>query len=116
MISKLSHVMLWARNLDGTVRWYCDKLGFAVDYHAPGEFASLSHPTIGRLDFHGAGKDSKDVGHGPLPYYMVDDIDATIAWLKARDVKVEAPQQVGDSPRHTWFWDCEGNQLGLEEV
>ena len=31
------------------------------------------------------------------------------------DVKVSDIQQANDSPRHAWFWDLEGNVLGLEE-
>ena len=115
MISQLTHVMIWAKHHDQTVQWYCDKLEFTVTYHAPGEYASLHHKTMGRLAIHAAEKTSLNVGHGPLPYYAVKDLDATLAWLKARGVKCDPPQQVAESPRHTWFWDAEGNCLGLEE-
>lgn len=115
MISKLSHVMLFAKNHDATVQWYCDKLEFTVDYHAPGEYASMHHKTMGRLAIHAAEKKLEKSGNAPLPYYSVKDLDAALAWLTARGVECEKPQQVADSPRHTWFWDPEGNCLGLEE-
>lgn len=114
MIEKFSHVMMWAKSLDTTVQWYCDKLEYQVSYHAPDEFASLFHAKLGRLDLHGKAKD-EDIGRGPMPYYRVKDMDEAMGWLKARGIKVENPQQVGESPRHTWFWDCEGNPLGIAE-
>jgi hypothetical protein len=107
--------MFWAKKIDTTVKWYCDSLGYTVDYHASGEFAMLSHPGMGRLALHAAAADSKDVGHGPLPYWLVPRIDEAMTWLRARGVKVEDPQVVAESPKHTWFYDCEGNQLGIAE-
>lgn len=115
MIKKISHVMLWSGDLDNTIKWYMEKLDFHVNYHAKGEFASLSHDEMGRLDFHAAGEDRTQIGKGPLPYYIVKDIEAVKIWLENKSIKVNDIQQVGDSPKHTWFWDCEGNVLGLEE-
>lgn len=116
-IGPLHHVMLWARDLDTAVRWYHDTLQFEVVYHAPCEYASLYHPTMGALALHGAGEgDTGHIGHGPMPYYGADDLDRAVAWLTARGVSVDPIQQVSESPRHTWFRDCEGNTLGLEEL
>lgn len=115
MIKKIDHVMMWAQDLEKVSQWYKDKLGFKISYHAPGEFLSMNHPEMGRLDFHGAGNDKSNIGKGPLPYFIVDDIVAVKTWLESKSIKVNDVQQVGDSPKHTWFWDCEGNVLGLEE-
>lgn len=115
MIKKISHVMLWSQNLDRTIDWYKEKLGFHVNYYAKDEFASLSHKEMGRLDFHACGKDTSNLGKGPLPYYVVENIEQVKSWLEAKGIKVHDIEQVADSPKHTWFTDCEGNALGLEQ-
>jgi catechol 2,3-dioxygenase-like lactoylglutathione lyase family enzyme len=115
MIGKIDHVMMWGQDLAKIAQWYKEKLGFQISYHAPGEFLSMNSEKMGRLDFHASGKDRSSIGKGPLPYYIVEDIEKTKTWLQAKGVKVDEIQQVGDSPKHTWFWDIEGNVIGLEE-
>jgi catechol 2,3-dioxygenase-like lactoylglutathione lyase family enzyme len=115
MIKRIDHVMMWSQDLEKTSTWYKEKLGFKISYLAPGEFLSMSHPEMGRLDFHACGDDKTNIGRGPLPYFIVDDIHLTKSWLEAKEIKVNEIQQVSDSPKHTWFWDCEGNILGLEQ-
>jgi catechol 2,3-dioxygenase-like lactoylglutathione lyase family enzyme len=114
MIKKISHVMMWAQDLEKTSKWYKDKFGFNVVYYAPGEFLSMIHPEMGRLDFHGA-SDRTNIGKGAMPYFIVDDVEAAKIWLESKEIKVGDIQQEGDSPKHLWFWDCEGNEIGLEE-
>jgi len=114
MIKKMSHVMFWAQDLEKVSQWYREKLGFSVAYYAPGEFLSMNHPEMGRMDFH-ATQDRSYIGRGPQPYFIVENIEAVKAWLEQKGIRVHDIQQVGDSPKHTWFWDCEGNVLGLEE-
>ena len=72
-------------------------------------------PLMGRLALHQDDKNGKNTGHGPMPFYLGDDIAKTCAWLKARAIKVNDIQQVADSPKHTWFWDVAGNALGIEQ-
>lgn len=115
MIKKISHVMLWSKNLERTQDWYKSKLGFSVHYLAPGDFLSMRSETMGRLDFHADSESGENVGRGAMPYFMVENLDAVKSWLESRGVRVEAIQQEGDSPKHTWFFDCEGNSIGLEE-
>lgn len=114
MIKKIHHVMLWANDLEATKNWYKSKLGFEINYYAPGEFLSMASEEMGRIDFHGDDS-NENIGKGPMPYFMVDDIEAAKKWLEAKDIKVEDIQQEADSPKHTWFKDCAGNALGLEE-
>lgn len=106
---------MWGQDLDRVRHWYKDKLGFSVSYYAPAEFLSLNHAEMGRLDFHACGEDKSDIGKGPMPYFVVEDIEEVKKWLESKAIKVNDVQQVGDSPKHTWFWDCEGNILGIEE-
>src|SRR5690606_14112537 len=89
VIEKIDHVMMWASDLDAVAAWYRNKLGFSVSYHAPGEFLSLQHPSMGRLDFHAAGADKSNIGHGPMPYYVVRDIHGVKAWLEEKGIKVQ---------------------------
>ena len=114
MLTGFSHCMLFARNLDRAVDWYRDKLEFSVDYHARGEYASLTHERLGRLALHSTKSDAQ-IGKGPMPYFQCADLDATLASFRERGIKVGEPHQEGESPRFTDFWDCEGNLLGIEE-
>ncbi len=112
--------MMWAQDLERVARWYKDKLGFQIVYHAPKEFLSLYHTDMGRIDFHGAASSettslASEIRHGPLPYFSVSDITKTKEWLEGKGIRVNEIQQVSDSPKHTWFWDSEGNVLGLQE-
>lgn len=115
MIKNVNHVMFWAKNLERAKNWYKEKLEFEVSYFAPEEFLSMRHKEMGRMDFHGGGTD-QDIGHGPLPYFLVEDIEKTKSWLESKNIRVNEIQQVGESPKHTWFYDSEGNILGLEEI
>ena len=107
--------MMWAQDLEKTSQWYKDKFGFSIGYYAPGEFLSMNHKDMGRVDFHASGGDKSNIGKGSLPYFIVEDIEKVKSWLESKHIRVNEIQQVSDSPKHTWFWDCEGNILGLEE-
>lgn len=116
MFERFSHVMLFAADLDRAVKWYGEKLGFVPNFVVPHAYASLRHEELGmRLDLHPTEETGADVGHGPMPYFTVKDIAATLALLQARGVKTGSIQQEGSSPRFATFWDSEGNALGLEE-
>ncbi len=115
MLKRFSHVMIFARRHAETVRWYVDALGFEIDYHAPGEYASLHHRELGRLAVHAAADDA-DIGRGPQPYFLCEDLDATLAGLEAAGAKVGEPRREGESPRFSHFADPEGNVWGVEEL
>lgn len=117
MLKAFSHVMMFATDLGRAVDWYCEKLGFDRKFvHLP-HYASLHHPLINtRLDIHPTEAGGKDVGHGPMPYFAVIDLDEFLTQLKAKDVKTGEPKREGDSPRFCTIWDSEGNAVGLEEV
>ena len=114
MIKQLNSVIMYSKDLEAAKNWYRTNLGFETLYHVPNAFLSMQHPEMGRLDFHPTTDDSY-IGCGPLANYAVADITKVKAWLEAKGAKVSEIQQTGDSPRHAWFWDHEGNILGLEE-
>ncbi len=115
-IKCFSHIMLYVADLERAVDWYCKTLGFTPNFVVPNIFASLRHDDWGcRVDLHPSEADGKDVGHGPIPYFLVDDIEATLASLKEAGVKVGPVKQEGDSPLFASIWDSESNALGLEQ-
>lgn len=107
--------MMWAQDLDRVADWYKQKLGFSISYYAPKEFLSMKHEEMGRVDFHADGVERSNIGKGPMPYFIVDNIEEVKVWLEAKGIKVNNIQQIDDSPKHTWFWDSEGNVIGLEQ-
>ncbi len=116
VLEKFSHPMLYVNDLGRAVTWYKDVLGFEARHVAPNAYASLFHPALAmRLDLHPTEAQSKDVGFGAITYFLTKDLDASVAALKERGVKVGTPRTEGGSTRFVSFWDSEGNTLGLEQ-
>lgn len=116
MFKKLSHPMMYVTDLDRAVKFYSEKLNFQVRFHHPDAFASLFHPGMNqRVDLHPTEADSKDVGYGPIVYFLSDNLDRDLALLRSSGVKTGEPKREGNSPRFVTFWDSEGNALGIEE-
>lgn len=113
MLVRFSHMMVYTHRHEETVQWYCEKLGYEVDYNAPGEYTSLHHKLLGRLAIHV----SNDVSDkGSLPYFLCDDIFATIEEFKKKGIKVTEPNREGESPWFADFFDNVGNRWGMEEI
>lgn len=113
MLIRFSHVMIYTHRHEETVQWYCEKLGYEIDYNAPGVYTSLHHNKLGRLAIHLANE-----GNGvtsPLPYLLCDDIHATVAELRAKGIEVTNPEREGESPWFVDFKDNVGNRWGVEE-
>jgi hypothetical protein len=113
MLLRFSHIMIYSHRQDETVQWYCEKLGYEIDYNAPGKYASLHHKNLGRLAVHVVDSPSKVTS--PLPYLLCDDIHATIAELRAKNITVSGPEREGESPWFADFVDLVGNRWGIEE-
>lgn len=114
MLVRFSHVMIYSQKHAEAVKWYCDKLGYEVDYNAPGEYASLHHKLLGRLAVH-ATSSVCSIGQGPMPYLLCDDIHKTIDELRSKGIKVSEPEREGESPWFADFLDLDGNRWGIEE-
>jgi catechol 2,3-dioxygenase-like lactoylglutathione lyase family enzyme len=113
MFARFSHVMMYVSDLKRAIEWYEGILGFQTRFAAVPHYASLYHPGLQfQLDLHPAPAGSPDIGHGPLAYFGAADLDATVAQLRAKGVKVSDPRQEGGA-RFTDFSDSEGNVLGL---
>lgn len=113
MLLRFSHVMIYTNRHEDSVQWYQEKLGYEVDYNAPGEYTSLHHKQLGRLAIHAA---SGTTAKGSLPYFLCDDIQATIAEFRAKGIEVTEPKREGESPWFADFFDNVGNRWGMEEV
>ncbi len=115
MFSGFSHVMMFVTDFDRAVGWYTTKLGCRVNFSHPPHYASLQEPqTNTRIDLHPTESDSRDVGHGPMPYFKVQSVAEALASLAAKGIKVGKVQQEGPTKFAT-FWDSEGNALGVQE-
>jgi len=115
MLVRFSHVMVYSQKHSEAVKWYCEKLGYEIDYNAPNEYASLHHKLLGRLAVH-ATNSNASIGNGPMPYLLCDDIHTTIAELKEKGVRVSTAVREGESPWFADFQDLDGNQWGIEEM
>ncbi len=114
MLIRLSHIMLYSKQHAESLKWYCEKLGYEIDYNAPGEYASLHHKSLGRLAIH-ATSDGSMIGKGPMPYFLCEDIKKTISDLRSKGIKVSEPTREGESPWFCDMHDLDGNCWGIEE-
>lgn len=113
MLSGFSHVMMFVNDFDRALRWYQGKLDCKVMFsHAP-HYAALQQEQAGvRIDLHPSEAGGKDVGVGPMPYFKVENVDASLKALSARGIKIGEARSEGQH-RFATFWDSEGNALGL---
>lgn len=114
MLIRLSHVMIYSKQHAESVKWYCEKLGYEIDYNAPGEYASLHHKNLGRLAIH-ATTETSHFGKGSMPYFLCDDIRETISDLRGKGIKLTDPKREGESPWFCDMYDLDGNRWGIEE-
>ncbi|MEZ4744338.1 MAG: hypothetical protein R3B45_18120 [Bdellovibrionota bacterium] len=115
MLVRFSHIMIYSKRHSDAVKWYCDKLGYEIDYNAPGEYASLHHKLLGRLAIH-ATNNNDAIGKGAMPYLLCDDINETIKEMSSKGIKASEPTREGESPWFADFYDLDGNIWGIEEV
>ena len=116
MFRQFSHVMLYVNDVSRAVAWYCDTLGFAINFNDAPHYASVKHDELKlRLDLHPDRKGT-NVGHGAEIYFLVDQIDAAVAALRAKGLTVPDPRsEGGGAVWFTSFKDSEGNTLGVWE-
>jgi catechol 2,3-dioxygenase-like lactoylglutathione lyase family enzyme len=116
-----------ATDLDRARAFYSDKLGLEPIEERPG---GLLYECGGARFALFASAGSASGGHTQMAW-EVDDIEATVAWLRSRGVvfeEVDVPglrtvdgiadidgnyPSVGVAERGAWFQDSEGNMLGI---
>ncbi len=99
---------------DRSLAWYRDVLGFEVDYElADYGWCELRTPFGFSI---GLGQ-TEDVTPGTVvPTFGVHDIDAAIAHLRDRDVKVEDWHEIPGMVRLSTFWDPDGTSWMLAQT
>ena len=108
------------QDLDRARRWYREKLGLEPFEEREG---GLRYEGASGVFCLYASTGVSDGSFTQVAFY-VDDLDATVAALKARGVVFESDvveirgnyPSKGTGERATWFRDSEGNLIGLGEV
>ena len=116
-----------AQDLDRARAWYSDKLGLEPSDERPGGLLYRMRNGEFAL-FASSGRPS---GEHTQMGFEVDDIEATVAELKARgvvfeeydftdgaiaDIEGNYPSKNARGERGAWFRDSEGNMLGVGEL
>lgn len=117
----MASVRYIASDIDGSVDFYRDRLGFAVAKHNPGKFAEL---TLGDLHLFlnapGAGSAGK-AGGSPQPggwsrfMIMTDDLDGMIGELREAGASFRGDVAEAGAGRQILLQDPSGNVVELFE-
>lgn len=119
MITALAHVCFTVRNLDASIAFYQDKLGFTPAF----DFRNDQGRRTGQY-LHVGGRSFVELFEGevappsPKQSYRhlcleVDDIDKTAADLRASGLEVSDPKLGGDQSWQAWLSDPDGNRIEL---
>ena len=100
-------------DVDRSLAWYRDVLGFELLYELPEYgWCELGTP----FGFHIGLGQSETVAQGNItPTFGVRDIDAAVAHLRERDVKVEDWHEIPGLVRLSTFWDPDGTPWMLAQ-
>lgn len=121
-VRSLEHVAVAYRNTDAAAQWYCDVLGFEIVFKAMNPTHGVHYYFVkdpagtGLIEIIPMPKDDRtDLGQTSTTHihiaFDVDDMDAAIAHLKAKGVKIDGPPaQIGET-RLVFFRDPEGAPL-----
>ena len=118
MIKGLAHVCFRVRNLESSIAFYRDKLGFtpAFDFtndkgEKTGAYLRIGDRSFIEL-FVG---EPQPVANGSYKHFCleVDDIETTLAELKKRGVEVKPAKLGKDHSWQSWVTDPDGNQIEL---
>jgi len=116
-LQQMMMVTVQVSDFDTTRAWYTDVLGLSVGWLEPGEFCVLSLPGGGPALALATDHPERIAG-GPAtgwtPIVSVEDLDATVAELRARGVPFDAAEEGADEGyRLVRIADPEGNVIGL---
>jgi len=120
MIKGLGHVCFGVADLERSVAFYRDKLGFKCAY----DFVDANGRQIGQC-LHIGGRSFIELFRSSLPApaeqghrhvcFEVDDIEAAAAELKRRGVEVTKINRGSDRSYNVWLADPDGNRLELQQ-
>ncbi|HEY3416092.1 MAG TPA: VOC family protein [Armatimonadota bacterium] len=117
MITGLAHLCFVVRDLDAAIAFYTDILGFTPAF----DFINEQGERFG-IYLHISGRNFVELfngqpGSGTGSYQHlcleVDDIDATVADLRAKGVEVTDAKLGSDQSWQAWLQDPDGNRIEL---
>lgn len=113
MFVGLSHLMFYVANVENTVQWYIDTLGFEK-VHSSKYYGSVKNTKLNlQFDFHLTEETEFSRCLPPVPYLASNDIDTDVATLRDKGISIAEVRSEEGSPRFTSFQDCDGNWLGI---
>ena len=112
MLLGLDHVVVFVNDLERAKRFYCETLGLRLVVDVPGFAGVLAGGQM--VGLHPTECGGADVGRGPIPYFRVTDITATVVQLSERGVHVhKSPVLMPSGEQIATIHDSEGNAIGL---
>ena len=121
MITGIAHACFTVSNLERSIAFYRDGLGLEPAF----DFTNKEGRRFG-LYLHAGGRNFVELFEGQLGERAerqsfrhicleVDDIEATVAALRARGVEVSDPKLGGDQSWQAWITDPDGNRFELHQ-
>jgi len=121
MITGLAHVCFTVADLEASIAFYQDKLGFSHAF----DFINNDGKRFG-VYLHIGGRNFIELFEGKLdqpakgqPYrhicLEVNDIKATASELRSQDVEVSEVKMGSDNSWQAWLTDPDGNRIELHE-
>jgi catechol 2,3-dioxygenase-like lactoylglutathione lyase family enzyme len=121
MITGLAHACFNVADLQGSIDFYCNKLGLTPAF----PFINAEGVHFGQYIYVG-GRAFIELFQRPLAEKAeqqsyshicleVDDIAATVAAIRANGVEVTDPKLGGDGTHQAWLADPDGNRIELFE-
>lgn len=121
MITGLAHICFTAADLDASIAFYQDKLGFshAFDFINDegkrfGVYLHIGERNFIELFEGKLGQSAKGQAYRHC-CLEVDDINATAAELRSRGVEVTEVKMGGDNSWQAWLTDPDGNRIELHQ-
>jgi lactoylglutathione lyase len=124
--TSLAHVALKVRDLERSLDFYVDKLGFAemMRLHKPDGSVWLIYLRVtddqyieifpGAIQDRAPGSDANGVNHICLG---VDDIDSIVTQIRAAGIALTAQKKMGaDNNYQAWIEDPDGNRIELMQI
>ena len=113
----IRHIALFVRDLDASRRWYCDLLGFRVDWEPDAENLYLTSGAD-NLALHKASPEkvadwrAQRLDHFGFAIRTMEEVDAWAAHLRASGVELaKEPKTHRDGARSFYVRDPDGNVI-----
>ena len=120
MDMRLELVPLPARDVDRSLAFYVEQVGFHLDHDVePGNgmrIVQLTPPGSACSVVIGVGMGAADAPPVSGLHLVVEDVEAARALLSGRGVEVSEVSDMGGGVRYAYFSDPDGNSWALQEI